>query len=298
MTRKTAILLDTDIGSDVDDSIALSYLLRQPLCELVGITTVSGEPEKRAAIADAVCNAAGRRDIPIHVGVEAPLIVPQNQPVAPHYEALSKWKHDDFGEQNTAIRFLSDSIRSRPGEIILLTIGPLTNIALLFAIDPEIPKLLRGVVGMAGEFFNPNDGSGKEWNVVCDPEAAAMVFAAPVDITLIGLDVTTKCQLEQAECISKFEAAGGPLSVVAETAKIWFRGAKHATFHDPLAAALIFEPTLCDCVPVKLDVDLRDTTLLGRTTVTPSPESRVKAAQTVNADAFFEHYFRIVNEEK
>ena len=69
------VLLDTDIGSDIDDAVALAYLLKQPRCDLLGVTTVTGEPTKRAMLADAICQAAGRTDIPIHVGTEAPLLV-------------------------------------------------------------------------------------------------------------------------------------------------------------------------------------------------------------------------------
>ncbi|MGB9625007.1 MAG: nucleoside hydrolase [Phycisphaerae bacterium] len=77
------ILLDTDIGSDIDDAVALAYLLRQPQCELLGITTVTGEPEKRARLADAICRAFGRSDVPIFSGAARPILVPQRQPAAP-----------------------------------------------------------------------------------------------------------------------------------------------------------------------------------------------------------------------
>lgn len=75
MHNALPLLLDTDIGTDIDDAVALAYLLRQPRCELLGITTVTGEADKRAALADAVCRAAGRTDIPIHVGTQMPLLV-------------------------------------------------------------------------------------------------------------------------------------------------------------------------------------------------------------------------------
>ena len=110
----------------------------QPRCDLLGITTVSGEPDKRAALADAVCRAGGVPDIPIHVGIESPLLIAQNQPHAPQAEVLAagEWPHRTFGRQNTAIDFLREAIYARPGEITLLAIGPLTNIALLFCAGP------------------------------------------------------------------------------------------------------------------------------------------------------------------
>src|SRR5271169_3398115 len=87
------ILLDTDIGSDIDDAVCLAYLLRQPRCELLGITTVTGEAQKRAMLADAICRAAGRTDIPIHCGAEQPFLIPQQQPQAPQSVILADFPH-------------------------------------------------------------------------------------------------------------------------------------------------------------------------------------------------------------
>ncbi len=90
------ILLDTDIGTDIDDAVCLAYLLAQPQCELAGITTVTGEVVKRAMMASALCKAAGK-NIPIYPGAEEPLLVPQKQTQAQQAVALSRWEHDkDF----------------------------------------------------------------------------------------------------------------------------------------------------------------------------------------------------------
>jgi purine nucleosidase len=135
------ILLDTDIGSDIDDAICLAYLLAQPECELLGITTVSGEAEKRAMLASALCKIA-QKQIPIYPGAEEPLLVPQGQIKAPQAKALEKWEHDTRFSHGHAVDFLRQTIHSYPGQVTLLTIGPLTNIALLFRLDPDIPYLL------------------------------------------------------------------------------------------------------------------------------------------------------------
>lgn len=293
------ILLDTDIGSDIDDAVALAYLLRQPRCELLGVTTVSGEPAKRASLADAICQAAGRTDIPIHVGAGTPLLVAQRQPHAPQVEALAggRWPHRVFGAANTAVDFLRRTIRARPGEITLLAIGPLTNIALLFALDPDIPDLLKEIVIMGGLFscLWERGWGPAEWNIACDPHAAAMVFASPVtQLTAVGLDVTTRCALPAAEYRRRFAAAGGPLAPVADMAEVWFKHTEHSTFHDPLAAALIFEPTLCETVAGTVSVELVSPITLGQTLLRPGGDGCHRAAKTVNPDAFFEHYFGVV----
>ena len=292
------ILLDTDIGSDIDDAVALAYLLKQARCRLLGITTVSGEPGKRAMLADAVCNAGGRDDIPIHVGTAMPLLVPPRQPLAPQAEALTtQWPHRAFGPRPTAIDFLRSTIRAHPGEITLLAIGPLTNIALLFATDPEIPALIKQIVLMGGRYFtHEGEHNGAEWNILCDPHAAAMVFAAPVPrLSAIGLDVTLQCALPADECRRRFAAAGGSLSLVAAMAEVWFRGTPQITFHDPLAAAMIFVPTLCGTQSGQVSVELCDPRAEAHTTLGQEQDrARHAVASDVNPEAFFEHYFATV----
>ncbi|GAH47668.1 unnamed protein product, partial [marine sediment metagenome] len=88
----TKILLDTDIGSDIDDALCLAYLLAQPKCELLGITTVTGQADKRAMLASILCKAAGK-DIPILPGSEEPILVPQKQNLTPQAVVLKKWSH-------------------------------------------------------------------------------------------------------------------------------------------------------------------------------------------------------------
>src|SRR5215216_2309426 len=101
------VLLDTDIGSDIDDAICLSYLLCEPRCELVGVTTVSGQPQLRAALIDAVCRAAGRTDVAIHAGTEHSLVGSTPQPEVPQATVLDRFDHRDPEEfaPNTAVTF-------------------------------------------------------------------------------------------------------------------------------------------------------------------------------------------------
>ncbi len=294
------IILDTDIGSDIDDAVALAYLLRQPDCQLLGITTVTGEPERRAALASAICRAANRNDVPIHVGTDLPLLVAPRQTRATQAEALDgndKFPHATFGRENTAIPFLRDTIRAHPGEITLLPIGPLTNIALLFAQYPDLPGLLKQIVLMGGRFFTRSgDGSGLEWNIICDPHAAARVFQTDIlSLTAVGLDVTEQCRMDADACRQRFAKAGGPLTPVAAMAEVWFRHASIVTFHDPLAAALIFDPDLCKTEAARVEVDLQSGRALGQTLlVNDGPHKPHHVAKSVHAEAFFQHYFAIV----
>ena len=292
MTRK--VILDTDIGSDIDDAVCLAYLLRQRRCELVGVATVTGNVAQRAALAEIICRAAGREDVPIHAGASDVLLYGPGQPNVPQYEAVADRPHRKDWPVNTAVEFMRDAIRSRPGEIPLLTIGPLTNIALLYAMDPEIPSLLREVVHMCGVFTagNGHGPGAMEWNALVDPIATAMVYATrPPRSTSIGLEVTTKCRLEADECRRRFKELGGPLEIVADMAEIWFHGRPEITFHDPLAGATIFEPDLCAYSEGRVDVHIQEP-LAGLTRFSPGADGAPhRIAVAVDPARFFEHYF-------
>ena len=293
MHNDIPILLDTDIGSDIDDAVALAYLLRQPRCQLLGITTVTGDVAKRAACAQVVCQAAGRHEVPIHCGASNVLLTGPGQPHVPQYAAIERLPHRRDWPCGTAIEFLRQTIRRRPGEVTLLSIGPLTNVALLFAIDPEIPGMLKQLVSMAGVFFAGPDK--REWNCLVDPIATAMVYATQVPRHIsIGLDVTMQCQLPAADVRERF--TGSPLDVVRQMAEVWFQRSEKLTFHDPLAAAILFKPEICRYVDGQVTVPLdSEPNLQGRTLFAPAADGagRHRIAQAVDAPAFFDEYFSV-----
>ena len=288
------ILLDTDIGSDIDDALCLAYLLARQDCELAGITTVSGEPERRAAIASALCRTAGK-DVPIHAGSPLPLLVEQHQPRAPQAEALAtdgrvRWPHRSDFPPGTAVEFLRRTIRNDPGNLTLLAIGPLTNLGLLFRIDPEIPSLLKRLVLMCGSFLGtPSRHGGAEWNALCDPHAASIVYAAPVrEHRSVGLDVTMQVSIEANGARRRFQH--GPLRPVLDLAEVWFRSADRIVFHDPLAAVSVFEPGVCRFARGTVGVGL-DGSAAGRTSWTPSADGPHEIAVAVDPPRFLEAYF-------
>jgi purine nucleosidase len=293
MPMTTKILLDTDIGSDIDDAVALAYLLGNRQCDLLGITTVTGQAHKRAELADALCRAAGR-SIPIFPGSEHPLLAAPRQTEAPQAPALTKWPHASDFPAGRAVTFLQETIRAHPGEIVLLTIGPLTNVALLFAVDPGIPRLLKGMVSMCGLFSNRVAGWGPvEWNASLDPHAAAIVYHHRVPFhRTVGLDVTTRLSLGVEEVRERFRSP--LLAPVLDFAEAWFRHRDTIIFHDPLAAAVIFNESLCTFVRGTVDVELESRRLSGATywSVDP-PSGRHELAMSVDRDRFFEEFFSI-----
>ncbi|MBD3385271.1 nucleoside hydrolase [candidate division KSB1 bacterium] len=284
------VLLDTDIGSDIDDAICLSYLLAHPGCDLLGITTVTGQALKRCQLASAICKAFGR-EVPIYPGVERPLIIDPQQPKAQQAQMLPELDYDKAFVQNHALVFLQDTIRRYPNEIVLLAIGPLTNIALLFAMDPELPSLLKGLVMMCGVFTGEQQQETPlEWNAKLDPHATAIVYGQKMDMhRSIGLDVTMQVRMDIADFCRFFKDPRlGPVDKMLD---VWARESRVITFHDPLAAATLFMPDLCTFKQGTVSVDLQAGETLGKTSWQPGTDWH-QIAVNVNSALFFDHFFR------
>jgi purine nucleosidase len=295
-------LLDTDIGSDIDDAIALAYLLREPKCNLLGVTTVSGDVRKRASLASYLCHTAGKPEIPIRCGSVGPLAHGPGQPNVPQYEAIADYKHEKNFSDEHAIHFLRRIIRQNPGKITLLGIGPLTNIALLFGLDPEIPSLLKKLVLMAGA-FTPVDqpwlkAGTVEWNLYVDPVAAQIVFHQKKipSFVIYGLDVTHRCQMPAEEVARRFTASGKLMQEVLRLALVWFRERPSVVFHDPLAAASIFEPSLCEYQNGEVVITAEEGPKAGLSTFTKTTQPRHTIAENVFPDRFYSRFFEIVKD--
>jgi inosine-uridine nucleoside N-ribohydrolase len=293
---RTKILLDTDIDilGDIDDALCLGYLLRQPACDLVGITTVSWDTEQRARVASAMCRAAAQ-DIPIVPGARVPLVAPLPQVAGgdgvDEDLALARWPHAQSFPRGQAVEFMRRTIHDNPGEIVLLAIGPLTNLALLFAIDPEVPALLRSLVLMGGRFSN-DDRS--EWNATFDPHATAMVYRARVRVhRSIGLDVTEAITLDSVGIRGRIELdASDPLR---DWIAVWLQHRPTITFHDPLTAVTVFDATVCRFETGRVEVEYTDRHQSGVTRWHPGdPSKRHQVAVDVDRERFLQYYFGVI----
>ena len=295
MEEKIKILFDTDIGNDIDDAFALAYLLAQEKCDLLGITTVSGDTHKRAKLASVFCKIA-EKEIPIIVGQENRLDGPSRQPQVPGSLILSKWEHDSNFSKKTSTEFIADLVREYPYQIVLLAVGPMTNIASLFLKYPDIPPLLKSLRLMSGSFFSLKDSPIAEWNVYCDPKAAQVVYSTPVSShTSIGLDVTLKLDMNFEEVNTRFNHDF--LKPIIDMFDIWINHTKKEKiiFHDPLAALTIFDDQICryknGIVSIKRSMDRLD----GITDLAENKNGPHSVATTVNKEMFFESYFRVFN---
>ena len=196
---RTRILFDTDPG--IDDAMALLMLARDARAELMGISTVFGNAsvDTTTANALALCQRFGI-DVPVARGAARPLRrEPRHFPVHIHgHDGLGDVAphppHERQPAPADAARFICDMARRHDGELTLVAVGPLTNLAQALALDPALPRHVRRVVVMGGAFGTLGHGGNvtpvAEANVYCDPHAAAVVFGAAWPLTVVGLDVT------------------------------------------------------------------------------------------------------------
>lgn len=323
---KIKIILDTDIGTDIDDALALAYLLRQPVCELMGITTLTGEAKLRAQIASAVCIAAGREDIPIYPGTEECLYIEQKEKYAPQSAMLKNWAHKTEFPEGKALQFMQKTIRENPGEVVLLGISPMSNLARLFLMDPELPSLLRGMYLMCGKFsewefknwylpdggddgaltaFEPLNlstfmaGGSLEMNALIDAYATDVVYQNTCRVhRSIGVDMTHRVTLPMEEF--QLRCSKDPiLKPVLDMARVWFATRKEVCFHDPLATVCIFNDKVCDFTRGNVTVETGSEKLRGYTFFEKDPQGKHEVASSVDTNAFFEEFFSVfLKEEK
>lgn len=251
------VILDTDIGSNVDDALALAVLLGSPDVELVGCTTVYGDTLLRAWLAKRLLRLAGRR-APVVPGQETTL-AGRAAWWAGHEGALfDDLAHEAVDDEVDAAGFLTRGVAAAPGQVDVVAIGPLTNLARAVRADPAFHRRVRHVWIMGGRF----DGGGAEHNIASDPEAAAVVLASGAPTTVTGMEITTTIRFgaREAEVI---EAAGELGRALAAEMRQWwqFRATDSSSPHDAITALTMLEPHLFTFSPY------------GTVTVTPAGET-------------------------
>lgn len=281
------ILLDTDIGGDIDDAICLAYLLKEPQCELVGITTVCGEPEKRASVADAICQRAGK-NIPIAAGLDTTMQPVPVYPTPDGAEALKFWPHNTY-QKADAPAFLYEKIKENPYEIVLIGTGNMTNIATLFCTYPEAVKLLKGLYVMNGYFGKePLPEPYYNWNSWADPLASQIVFRSDVAIhRAIPLEVTDILTIEAKKAEMLLRPDNDLMKAVFSFGNVWLESSGKLTLHDPLAAVSVFYPDICSFQRGFVSVETKQKSNMGGTSFIPSQKGNVEIAKTVDRESFY-----------
>lgn len=270
------ILIDTDPG--IDDSLAILLALASPELSLEGLSVVHGNCSAEQATINglSILGLAGADHIPLARGCDLPLVQPSLLAVETHgdtglgYAKLPAPLSKPISQHGCD--FLIDQILSNPGEMTLVAIGPLTNVALAIRKEPRIVSALKELIIMGGAIRHEgNQTALAEFNTYVDPHAAHIVYHAGIPTMLVPLDVTYQCVLTKPD-VDRLLQIDSPLTrFIAEATRFYmefhdeYQSIEGCVINDPLALALTFAPQLCDYQELYVDVDISSSVSLGKT---------------------------------
>ena len=243
--QKYNVLIDTDIGDDIDDALALALALRSPEIELRGVTTVFGDTLRRAHLASHLLHIFGREDIPIAAGRQEPLQLRHRPSGVPQAAILDRNEEFSVLGNCSGPELIVQTAMAYPGRLTLLCLGPLTNVALALSIEPRLFMAIRSIIMMGGSSGAPLP----EWNVRNDAKAAQMVLAAGVPVTLVGWNITRRCQLQEHDIEALRNAHSPQTRLLSQLVAVWQRHRprwhrKLPYLHDPLTVVALCAPQL------------------------------------------------------
>ena len=278
------MILDTDIGTDIDDAFALALIINSPEFELLGVTTVSGDTAARARIAAKMLWEAGGkwRQVPVVAGAPRPKQDINQAPWADGFVSPQILKE-------SAVDFLRSKFHRYPGQITLIAIGELTNVAALIKADPLAAKQIKRIAMMGGSIargYEPGSQPDAEWNIKSNPAAAQVVFSSGIPIIMAPLDVTAMLKLDAAARSRIFSQNTPVTNSLAALYHLWNH--ETPTLFDPMAVALVLDPGLCQTKDLAVEVDDQGftrvvegkpaNTTVGMSTDPPSSSSSIWAA--------------------
>lgn len=291
------VIIDTDLGDDIDDAFALAMAVRSDELELMGITTVYQNSSLRAKMVRALLASFGREDIPVCAGMDMMLMqdfvsraedrfgVDGKLIPCQYEESMGKFTF----EKEWGPDFIIRSVLEHPGDITLIPIGALTNIAVAIRKCPEVVSKIKRIVLMGGAFHE----DFPEWNILCDPEAARIVFTSGVEIYAVGLDVTLKCRL-RPEHTKRLGASGAEKSeVLSGMLEKWSGFAQsNPILHDPLTVGCVIDSTFVRFRQREVLVELNGENR-GKTRILEEPQkgsSRIWVAEAVDSKRYLEFF--------
>ncbi len=295
-SEKQKVIVDTDIGDDIDDAFALALAVSSPKLEVIGVTTAWGDTDLRARLAERLLKAMGRREIPVAAGprTHASSTFSQARWAAVEPEPAKGWPD--------ATEFTLNAIRRNPGKITLIALSPFSNIGALIDRDPATFRKLQRVVLMGGSIhrgygdlgYLPDHGPEPEYNVAMDVASSRKLFAAGVPIAMMPLD-STQLKLDEVLRDTLFSQATPTTDALLSLYAEWSAasGSPTPTMYDPMAVAAAIDPALCPTEPMHIEIDDK-----GFTRPTPgTPNADVCLAS--DSDRFFHFYIpAILHPEK
>jgi purine nucleosidase len=273
------LLLDTDIGYDVDDLYTLVMLAKSAEIELRGITTVHGNSSVRAKIARYVCQLLGRESIPVIPGETSPLVSRATSWDEPDTKGFPDLDAVSVNTETSAPDFLVKAAAEKRLEI--LAIAPLTNLALAVQNSPAFVSNVERIYLMGGAFWLPY----LEHNIQVDPEAAGIVFDSGIPITAVGLDVTLQVEITEPELLRLSGLPNGLGTLLDQQTRLWWERLERQRchLHDPLTAMAILHRELFEFETGVVKIEAT-----GHTRFHPEAGGPVEVARTVQAAAALE----------
>ncbi|MEO0771849.1 MAG: nucleoside hydrolase [Pseudomonadota bacterium] len=297
------IIIDTDPGQD--DAVAILLALASPELEVLSLTCVAGNVPLPYTTTNArkIAELAGRPDLPIYAGCDAPLTRPLI--TAEHVHGKTGLDGPTLPDptmplaEGHAVDYLIDTLRAEPAQsITLVPIGPLTNIATALTRAPDIAPRIRDIVLMGGAHFaGGNVTPAAEFNIYVDPDAADIVFRAGVPLTVMPLDVTHKALVTETHTAAFRALPGAAGPAVAQMTSFYDRydrekfGTRGAPLHDPCTIAYLINPALFTTRHVNVEIETTSPLTLGMTVMDwwrvtdRAPNAHV--CEDINTDGFF-----------
>ena len=281
------VIIDTDIGDDIDDAFALALAVKSPEIEILGVMTTFGDTETRAKIVDRFLGEVGRPEIPVLAGKATVTKNPMSQRGYAENGQFTKASHGD------AVEFLLSQIRHHPGEITLIAIGPEANVGAAIDKDAETFRKLKRVVIMGGSIrrgygdlgYNEPVPPMAEWNIMNDTASAQKLFAVGVPLYVMPLD-STQLKLDEVKRAFLFSTGTPVTDALTVLYHLW--GQQTPTLFDPMTVAFVLRPELCPVQAMHIRVEEK-----GFTREEPGPANAQVCLES-NPDEFFRFYLRRV----
>jgi purine nucleosidase len=261
------IIIDTDIGDDIDDAFAVALALRSREFDIVGISTTFGDTLGRARILEHLLGEGGREDIPVAVGVSSTAGAAASPMTQRQFGELG---HYSRASHAGAVDFALEQIRRFPGKITLVAIGPLSNIGAMIDKSPDTFRMLKRVVLMGGSIYPARPELKVEWNIRWDISAAQKLFASGVPLYVMPLDSTANLSFNEVDRTHLFSkglfSKGTPLTDALKTLYGEWGYGRTPILYDVMTLAFMLDATLCPVIPMRIRVDDA-----GVTRVEPGP---------------------------
>ena len=218
-SKKYKVIIDTDIGDDIDDALALALALCSPEIDLLGVTTVFGDTQRRAYLAAHMLEVYQHKEIPVAAGQQTPLMYRHRPSGVPQAAILDPCISNDTLSRLTAPELIIETSMAHHGAITLFCLGPLTNIATALLIEPRLFLAINNIVMIGGTTGIPLP----EWNMRSDALAAKIVLASGIPITLLGWNVTMRCQLRESDIENLHYQHSPQTHLLSQLLAVWQR---------------------------------------------------------------------------